>query len=277
MMARRKEEVMAEAVIYVEPGLAGRAMVGRIPQRLAESDAACVAVLDAARPPETCGPEMPVAPGRGPMQRFTPRRMEATGTGGFVRRHDGFEGRDAARVCDAFDEMERQASNRHAATRTRAEAEGRDPPAFVAPFNPGQVSIGRAYAALSERVACAGVSCSSFEGRVSSGGGRGDREAAIFRDFQQLRAMHRRIGDGLAKEVRRIRPGGLKRRAIRVRVLVDMVCLGGQTLEGVLKAHGWAVDQKSRNALRLSLCAALDRMQGYDLARPAPGTKGLDA
>ncbi|MCA1337368.1 hypothetical protein [Pseudooceanicola marinus] len=274
MMARRKEEVLAEAVIYVGPGQPGRAAVGRIPPRIAESDAACAAILEAAQPPASCGPDIPVAPGRGPMQRITPRRMEATSTGGFVRRHDGFEGRDAARVCDAFDEMERQASNRHAATRRRAEAEGREPPAFVAPFNPGQISIGRTYAALSERVACAGVSCSSFEGRVSGGGGPGDRETAILQDFQQLRAMHRRIGDGLAKEVRRIRPGGLKRRAIRVRVLVDMVCIGGQTLEGVLKAHGWAVDQKSRNALRLSLCAALDRMQGYDLVRPRQRNEG---
>lgn len=87
-------------------------------------------------------------------------------------------------------------------------------------------------------------------------------------DFQRLRSLHRRIGHGLAREVRRIRPEGRKRRAIRVRTLVDLVCLGGVPLSAVLRRHGWAVDAGAVEGLRRSLAAALDRMRGYDLDRP---------
>jgi hypothetical protein len=220
--------------------------------------------------PVECGPEIPMAPGRGPMMRFTPREMRQTECGGFVSVKTGEAGRDAARVADAFDAMERASLKAHRAAEVRRASAGQDSQAYSALFTPGQISAARDYAALVERVSASGVKCSSLEAFHSGGGGGGgDREAAIFRDFQRLRALHRRIGDGLAKEVRRIRPsknGGVKRRAIYVRKLVDMICLGDMSILQVLQAHGWSKDGGASKALRLSLCAALDRMQGFDLA-----------
>ena len=109
-----------------------------------------------------------------------------------------------------------------------------------------------------------------METRGGGSGGNGGREEAIFSDLQRLRALHRRIGDGLAKEVRSLRPSatGGKRRAITVRRLVDMVCLADATISDVLEAHGWAKKGPAPKALRDTLGATLDRMQGYDLAKP---------
>lgn len=224
--------------------------------------------------PVECGPEIPMAPGRGPMMRFTPREMRQTECGGFVSVKTGEAGRDAARVADAFDAMERASLKAHRAAEVRRASAGQEPQAYSALFTPGQISAARDYAALVERVTASGVKCSSLEAVHSGGAGGGDREAAIFRDFQRLRALHRRIGDGLAKEVRRIRPsknGGVKRRAIYVRRLVDMVCLGDMSILQVLHSHGWSKDGGASKALRLSLCSALDRMQGYDLAKMKKG------
>jgi hypothetical protein len=216
--------------------------------------------------------------------------------GGVSVSKSGYLGRDAARIADAFDLMVLQSHRQHprkvAAARAahpekveamrwahgprmfeRVAKGGRAyafvepdfvPPVFVPPFTHGQVQAARAYAALSERVAGSGVKCSSLE--AVSGSGGGDREVAILRDIGQLRALHARIGNGLAQEVRRIRPNGAKRKPIYVRRLVDMVCLGDVTLKGVLDAHGWAWTEKSSKGVRLALCAALDRMQGYDLS-----------
>lgn len=275
MMARRKEEFLAEAVIYVNGR--GTASIGSWPgQRLQEMDLACTAILEAARPPVICGPNMPTSPARGPMMHFTPRRMEVSESGGFVRRHDGSNGMDAARAADVFDLMIAQAQRRHGLEVRRARARGDDKlPRFVPPFTVGQVEVAREYAALTERCAAAGVKCSSMEALGAGGSARaGDREAAIFRDLQQLRAFHARIGDGMVKEVRRIRPGGRKRVAIRARDLVDQVCLGGLSLSKVLERNGWAVDAKSTEALRRDLADALDRLRGFGVAGVR---KGLDA
>lgn len=257
------------AVVYVDQ--AGVAHADRLPQafgrkRQALEQKACSEILNRATPPVSCGPEIPVAPARGPMIAFAPRKMEITENGGLVRRHDGYLGRDAARVADAFDRMAQQALRAHGKRLKRAEAEGREASAFVQPFTPGQIAAARDYAALTERCAASGIKCSSLEAIRNQGSGGGDREVAVLQDLQRLRALHRRIGDGLAKELRRIRPGGNdKRRAIRVRYLVDQVCLSGLTLGEVLVSCGWAEDQKLREALRAALCRALDRMQGFDL------------
>lgn len=221
------------------------------------------AMLDRATPPVECGPRMPVAPARGPMLRFTPREVVQTENGNFVSRRSGYHGWDAARVADVFDMMLDAARKAQAAREKRAEARGDDAPDFCPPFTPGQVQIARDYAALVERVSVAGLSCSSLEVLRQKAGTGGDRELAIFIDFQRLRAMQHRIGDGLVKEVRRIRPEGRGRVAIRVRALVDMVCLGQKSLAEVLVAHGWQADGRGIAALRAGLCAALDRMQGY--------------
>ena len=259
--------------------------------RLAQSDAACLALLARATPPARCSAAIPVSPARADRAiAEVPCRAMMTQAGPRVVRDDGGAG-DRVRLGDAFDVMEDLARRKHPSVIEKAEAAYRQrckdaraagkkkmpvwhEPAFVPPISPGQVQVGRDYAALTERVATSGLKCSSLEAQRAGGSGGGDREEAVLQDIQQLRAFHARIGCGLAKEVRRIRPGGAKRRAIRVRVLVDQVCIGGMTLSEVLEAHGWGVNAKSRNALRASLCAALDRMRGYDLVRPA---KGLDA
>ncbi|MBT9386970.1 hypothetical protein KM176_24230 [Pseudooceanicola sp. CBS1P-1] len=251
-------------------------------ERIRTSDRALAEILSRATPPEVCGPEIPVAPARGPMIAVRPQRMEAGPDGRFTRRAAGHEGHRAARTADAFDLMARQARCSHARVVAQARRAHRDAaaqaraagqaapvfeaPPFVPPFTTGQVEIARAYAALSERCAASGVRCSSVEAVRGQGAGGGDREAAIFRDFEQLRLWHRRIGPGLAKEVRRIRPGGRKRAAITARHLVDAVCLGGMSLEAVLESCNWAVNQPSREGLRKALCAALERMRGFDLA-----------
>ncbi len=219
-------------------------------------------MIKAATPPETCGGEIPVAPARGPMLRFTPREMVPTASGGMVARRSGWLGRDAARVADVFDLMLAQALKAH-------QRQTGGPEGFVAPFNAGQISAARDYAALSERCAASGVKCSSLEALAQrGGGGGGDREAAMLRDFRRLRSLQARIGDGLAREVRRIRPsdrGEARCQAIRVRRLVDLVCLGDKSLSAVLKLHGWVPSTAARAGLRQALCGALDRMQGYDL------------
>ena len=248
----------------------------------AEDEAARIAAIKArAQPPESVGPDIIAAPARGPMQVFVPREMVVTDAGNLVSRRAGYKGRDGARVADAFDLMTMNAIKAHpkviaAARRDYDERVAPMPqksapafvePAFVPPFTHGQVAAARDYAALTERCNASGMSCASLEA-VGRGSGGGDREAAIFRDISRLRALHRRIGDGLAKEVRRHRPSatGGKRSAIRVRTLVDMVCLGNLTLDEVFERHGWGkVDGRVRADLRAALCAALDRMQGYDL------------
>lgn len=235
----------------------------------ADEAARIAALLDAATLPVEYGGVVPVAPARGPVQMLRLREMAVSEAGNIVERNAGYLGRRGLRVCDAFDLMTRASVKAWQRQAGRAEAQGLDAPRFVPPFTVGQVQAGRDYAALSERCAASGVKCSSLEASV--GGGGGCREEAVLHDLRRLRAMRARIGEGLAKEVRRLRPsahGGVKRRAIRVRGLVDAVCLDGRTLNGVLRAHGWTKNRVVYGALQAALCGALDRMQGYDPERP---------
>lgn len=228
-------------------------------------DLALQRVKDAAAVPPECGPMIMAAPARGTFQTFIPREVVRTDAGNFVSRHAGYKRRLAVRVSDVFEQMTAASLKAWRRECKRAEAKGLQPPAFVPPFTYGQMQVGQDYAALSERCAASGCKCSSLETQ-SGGGAGGGREEAVIADLQRLRAYHRRIGNGLAKEVRRLRPsahGGVKRREIRVRVLVDAICLDGETLSDVLKAHGWAKNKVVYVALHSALCAALDRMQGY--------------
>lgn len=212
------------------------------------------AVLAQAAVPEACGPEIPAAPGRGKVEAFRPVEMVRGSTVRF--RDAGWMGRRALRCRDAFDEMADQA----------ARAGGK-----LELFTPGQIGAGRDYAALVERVAAAGVKCSAVDSTGGGGGGTGWIEAVI-RDVRRLEALQSRIGDGTALAVRRVRPsarGGPDRQNIRTRAIVELVCVGGLTVAEVLERHGWhPKTAKNRAAVIWALRQALDRMQGYGLARP---------
>ncbi|SOC11402.1 hypothetical protein SAMN05877809_105277 [Rhodobacter sp. JA431] len=211
-------------------------------------------VMARAAAPASCGPEIVAAPARGASMRFQPEAMVPKGEADWQAEAVGFRGRDAVRRADLFDKMER------AALRAGREV----------PFSPGQVSAGRAYAALVEFVSAGGVKLSSLEGRV--GGGAGGGEAVWIERYSQASAKLRRlraaIGDEAALSVRRVRPSkrveagsdGLAR-GISDRVLVDGVCVMGMSLGEVLVANGWAKSGQNIEAVRVALAAALERMR----------------
>jgi hypothetical protein len=199
-----------------------------------------------AAPPEACGGDLPVAPGRGRLIAFEAKRMEVTTAGNLREVSDGW----AARVTDVFDVMEAR----------RPKAARRSGPLFTA----SQVATARDYRALDERLNASGVRGMSLETmRSGSGGGVDGFLAAVMDDAARLRAMRRRIGDGVALSVRRVRPsrrGGDSRIGIRDRYLVDMVCLRQCTIVEVLRGCGWSEDANNRKALVAALGAALDRV-----------------
>jgi hypothetical protein len=238
---------------------------GHVSDRVAGADALRLSaqhveqVKAAAMPSWQCGPELPVAPARGPLRTFEPFEImpgSAANEGEFIARRTGYKGRTGAAVRDAFDLMSEQVR------RARKDA--------PLPFTSTQVQMGRDYAALVERLEASGMRGSSGEvlaGR--SGGGGGDWIEAVIRDRRSLRAIERRIGDGWAIAPRRIAPHADRPRlAIRVRAVVDMVCLGGKTIEGVLAHHGWSRSPANKDQVRAALAAALDRMMGYRDAQP---------
>jgi hypothetical protein len=238
------------------------------PVSLSEADrlsGTLAAIRAAATPPWQCGDMIPVAPARHGLERFTPAELVPDGQGGAKPELTGYRGRSGARVRDVFDKMVDQTRKAHAAKGDKAGV-------FTPPFTWGQVQMGRDYTALSERCAASGVKCSSLESLSRSGSG-GGREEAVFDDLARLRALHRRIGDGLAKQLCRHRPstssaGATPRKSITARYLVDQVCLSGRTSTEILRAAGWTINARIRRDLRTELCAALDRMQGYQPDKP---------
>ncbi len=223
--------------------------------RLAAEAARVEAMLRDAAPPLDCGPEIPVAPARGPFRVFEPR---ATAPGGRLV-HDGYRGpgeaapRKAVSRLDAFDVM-----------MVKARGRSKDaPPLFTA----AQVKAGRDYAALSEKRAACGMSGSSLEVSAARvrGSGQGSRIDAMIAERQRLDRMIAAIGTGYAiapSQARQHMDRG-KRFAIPMRALVDGVCLRGLTIgELVQDGYGWRPTTKTVAAVRAALCAALDRM--YD-------------
>jgi hypothetical protein len=224
------------------------------PERVRAEAARVEAMLRAAAPPVDCGPEMPVAPARGPFRVFEPR---VTAPGGRLV-HDGYRGQGEARHrkaiarLDVFDVMTAQARRRSKDA----------PPLFTA----AQVAAGRAYAELTERAGASGYSGTSLE--VSAvrvrGAGNGDWIEARLRDSRRLDRMRAAIGLDYAlgpSDLRRHMDRGL-RHAIPVRVLVDAVCLDGLTITEIIRARGWPARTTTIASVRASLCAALDRI--YD-------------
>lgn len=158
--------------------------------------------------------------------------------------------------ADIFDAMHRDAARRHGA---------RNPDApFTPPFTPGQIAMARHYGDLVERLAAGGLRCSSVE--AGHGGTQGGAfMEAWLRAAQERARIEARIGSGVALSVRRQMDRGNHRISISITdaELVRRVVLGQQALSAVLDAFGWPPEGKSRKALRMALCGALDRMQGY--------------
>lgn len=222
--------------------------------------------------PSGCSGEIPFAPARGPVRVFTPMKYYPKGDDGWELKPSGELGADGAPVksivrSDAFDVMLHRARV----------SQGRNKGSFVAPFTPGQVAMGRDYRNLFERHASAGVKCSSVE---ASGGGSGGGSYidAVLRDREMLERIYRRIGDGLALEVKRRRKksrplgslmedlpsdvSGSARVSISVRRLVDLVCLEDLTITEALVRCGWSKRGGSVSKLQSALADALDRMSG---------------
>lgn len=216
--------------------------------RAADRAAGLARVQRIGTPPRACGDAMPVAPARGPVIPFTPLRSVITEGGNLAIRKDGWHGRKAARVPDAFDRIEALARSAH----NRQPAATRGP--FVAPFTPAQVNAGRRYAALVERIAASGCRASGFEVSHRGGAGSGVSEA-LLDDMRELRRIRQRIGTGQALRVRR---GGA--RTITDQKLVAMVCIGQMMLGQVLKRFGWAGSSIQRGLLMRRLADILDRV-----------------
>ncbi len=196
--------------------------------------------------PAGVSPEILMAPARGQLYEFRETETVMTPNGPRLR-YATEHGLRPARVGDAFDTMLDQAARRA----------GKD---ALPPFSFDQIEAGRAYAKLAERVAAAGVQCSSIEAQARGSGG-GSWIDAVLHDSRRLDVMRSKVGADLVLEPRGAaahRDRG--RRAITVRDLVDAVCLEGRTLSGVLARFGWGRNTRNVKALRDALCAALDRL-----------------
>lgn len=226
-----------------------RAMDRRIADAVAQIEAAGLdqaEAMDAVRRlgavPDGVGPDICAAPARGPVHTYTQRATVPDGEDGW-RVVDVGRGRRGMARADAFDRMLDDA-RRH------------DRPV---PFTPGQVAVGRAYAALVERYDAGGVRCSSLE---SVGGGGGSGRSMLDARLQardQIGRLRARIGDDLAMRV--VRPSRRGSRvSIPLRALVDAVCLEELTVIEVLRRFGWSVKGETKAAARAALCGALDRM-----------------
>lgn len=203
-------------------------------------------------PPAECGPEVPIAPARGPLEPFMPTAVMVDAKGEERQIETGYRGRSAGRVRDVFDHMMARQSKKDLAANGPL-------------FSPGQIATARDYAALTERLASSGVRGISLEVMAQRGaGGDGGFIDAVIDDANRLRAMHRRIGDGVAMPIRRVRVSRRGRRvAIRSRALVDRVCLAQMTVSEVLAEFGWTKDGRLVRLMVRELAACLDRMQGY--------------
>ena len=229
-------------------------------QALRQAEARRVAAVKAqGMAPIECGPEVVlIAPARGPVVGMVPVRMVPVGGDGYEPVARGHKGRSALVEFDVFAKMMSQSKR------------GPDDDPL---FSQVQVDVARDYRALTEFVNGAGVKCSSITDAGGAGGGC-DFMDVFAANAAQLRSYHRAIGDGVGKDVRRVRPSVAagkirvsnatlakgKRKLILNRTLVDQVCLGGMDLSAVLVAHGWAVGGKNRKTLLAALVAVLDRM-----------------
>lgn len=215
-------------------------------QRITDADAAVAKVLADATPPAQMA-AAPVAPARGPQRLVQDYTLHRGGLQGHSGAH--WEAMDPLSI------MCRRAYERH-------EASGSDA-AFVPPFTPGQIAVGRDYRALVEWRSGSCIKCASLEGGRS--GGQGGLFIDTFLDQGKwLITLRGRIGSGSGLALRRVRPSARGSRAsIPDLALVDMVLLHDRTLSDVLRVHRWVKSTANLSAARQALCGALDRMMGY--------------
>lgn len=217
--------------------------------RLAQSARAQAELRRAAAVPVAASPEIVAAPARGPV-RVAPQVETVMTPSGPRPRKITVDGFHPVTCEDAFDRMAIASANR-----------GRREPAFTV----AQVEAGRAYRALAERCACEGVrgTLSSVAPSGHAGGDRSWMDGVIARG-RRLAALRAAIPvavvlcprDAAALAARTaLRP-------VRVRDVVDGVCLQDLTLTEVLRAFGWPPATRYRERLRVALCAALDGMCG---------------
>jgi hypothetical protein len=222
-------------------------------RRLDEERDRIALIKAAAQPPAECGPTIIAAPARGPGVAFQPLEMRPKGEEDWQAVPVGYGGRSAVRAADVFDRMI-----------ASAERAGR-----AWPLTPGQIAVGRRYRDLVEWRAAGAIKCSAIDGR-QAGSGERDFMDAYLSVGRELAGMKRRMGNGIAMQVRRVRPsarGNGQRGPICDRALVDMVCLQQMLLTEVLRRHGWSTKGPHRDALREALSASLDRMIGYGVRK----------
>ena len=195
-------------------------------------------VIDGARSPGECGPDIVDAPARGEVVLWRPVEMAPVGEDGWEAREAGWRGRAAMRRADVFDRMWDRAARQGRAMALSIE----------------QVEAGRAYAGLVERLSAAGVGCQRWD---DVGGGGGAWIDAVIADRRRLERMRGQLA-GVALAVSR---RGRGRIDVRVRDLVDLVCVEDRDMSGVLRAHGWAAKGAHRRVLTEALGAALDKMR----------------
>lgn len=208
------------------------------------------AMIARAVPAEGCGPEIPIAPARGPSRSVTPHVMmpDPKDKTGWKTEETGWRGFKAAQAIDIFDQLAIKAAKRDQAP----------------PFTKEQVNAARIYRDLVERHSAGGMKLASLEGRVASGSGKGGEFMdAFLAEGEAIRRMERAIGNGVAMQVRRVRPsarGGQSTRNIRDRHLVDAICLHGRSFRQVLKAHGWTDSSRNTRVLMSALAEILGRL-----------------
>lgn len=201
--------------------------------------------------PERHGPEIPDAPARGGYVAIEPMSLFPDGAEDWQVKHGGHLGRDPLRARDVFDLIAEQSAR---ASRRAGQPE---------PFTPRQVDTARRYRALVEREAGSGIKIASLETTTGGGGGGEDPIDRAIRQRRALTRMRKLLdAGGWALAPQRAAPHGDRRRAIRLRVAVDMLCLQEMTLSAILTRFGWSRGAKTENRLRAAIQGALDRMDG---------------
>lgn len=189
--------------------------------------------------PEDCGPAPKDAPARGALRVDTMMASYPKGKDGFEAKVSGWRGRKTATIADVFDLMAARGKQR---------------------FTPSQIAVARHYRFMVERHSAGGMRCASLEAAPSGGNGVGGGEwiDAYVGEGDAIRAMERRIGDGVALEAH-----GGGRAMITDSALVACVCLKDMSLSAVLRCHGWHV---SGRALSLAV-SVLSKVLGDTLDR----------